>query len=199
MSGSSTPGTSRRGYGNIYTPHAGSMVIQVQREGGLQSRTIVLSPRQVQLLRFFLSRSGRVLGVIVAVAAIGLAVEASRVPVLTRRLASFEHTATRLDTLERSLAELQKRYDQVQRMLGAAPARPGDALTPVGDSIRRPVARRARAAPTAGVPADQGTATDSSTSGAGTGGGSAAAGSASGAETDSSSKSAGHKPAAPMD
>jgi hypothetical protein len=198
MSGSSTPGTSRRGYGNIYTPHAGSMVIQVQREGGLQSRTIVLSPRQVQLLRFFLSRSGRVLGVIVAVAAIGLAVEASRVPVLTRRLASFEHTATRLDTLERSLAELQKRYDQVQRMLGAAPARPGDALTPVGDSIRRPVVRRARVAPTEGVPAEQGTATDSSTSGAGAAGG-AAAGSATGAETDSSGKSAGHKPAAPMD
>ena len=98
MSGSSTPGTSRRGYGNIYTPHAGSMVIQVQREGGLQSRTIVLSPRQVQLLRFFLSRSGRVLGVIVAVAAIGLAVEASRVPVLTggwRRSITRRRASTR--------------------------------------------------------------------------------------------------------
>jgi hypothetical protein len=198
MSGSSTPGSSPRGYGNIYTPHAGSMVIQVQREGGLQSRTIVLSPRQVQLLRFFLSRSGRILGVIVAVAAIGLTVEAARVPLLTRQLASFEHTATRLDTLERSLAELQKRYDQVQRMLGAAPARPGDALTPAGDSIRRPVARRARAAPTEGVAAGGGMATDSGASDAGSAAASGA-GTGTGSDTDSSSKSAGHKPAAPMD
>jgi hypothetical protein len=139
------PGSSPRGYGNIYTPHAGSMVIQVQREGGLQSRTIVLSPRQVRLLRFFMSRGGRILAGVTAIVVLTLSVEAARVPMLTRRLATFEHTATRLDTLERSLTELQKRYDQVQRMLGAAPARPGDELTPVGDSIHRPL-RRARVA-----------------------------------------------------
>jgi hypothetical protein len=155
------PGTPR-GYGNIYTPHAGSMVIQVQREGGLQSRTIVLSPRQVRLLRFFTSRGGRILAGVLAVVAVAMAVQAARVPLLTRRLAAFEHTATRLDTLERSLAELQKRYDQVQRMLGAAPARPGDALTPVGDSIRRPPApHRVRAsATTQTAPADDATGTD---------------------------------------
>ncbi|HWZ58159.1 MAG TPA: hypothetical protein VNW46_04210 [Gemmatimonadaceae bacterium] len=141
------PGTPR-GYGNIYTPHAGSMVIQVQREGGLQSRTIVLSPRQVRLLRFFTSRGGRIIAAVLALVIVAIGIEAARVPALTQRLATFEHTATRLDTLERSLAELQKRYDQVQRMLGAAPARPGDELTPVGDSIRRPP-RHARAALTA--------------------------------------------------
>ena len=96
------PGSSPRGYGNIYTPHAGSMVIQVQREGGLQSRTIVLTARQVQMLRFLLSRGGRILAVVAALAAIVLIVEAARVPTLERRLASFEHTATRLDTLERA-------------------------------------------------------------------------------------------------
>jgi hypothetical protein len=159
------PGSSPRGYGNIYTPHAGSMVIQVQREGGLQSRTIVLSPRQVRLLRFFMSRGGRILAGVTAIVVLTLSVEAARVPMLTRRLATFEHTATRLDTLERSLAELQKRYDQVQRMLGAAPARPGDELTPVGDSIHRPV-RRARVATSAAAaaaqadPADGAAATD---------------------------------------
>jgi hypothetical protein len=145
------PGTPR-GYGNIYTPHAGSMVIQVQREGGLQSRTIVLSPRQVRLLRFFTSRGGRIIAAVLALVIIAVGIEAARVPALTHRLATFEHTATRLDTLERSLAELQKRYDQVQRMLGAAPARPGDVLTPVGDSIRRPP-RRARAAALTAQPA----------------------------------------------
>jgi hypothetical protein len=136
-------GRSPRGYGNIYTPHAGSMVIQVQREGGLQSRTIILSPRQVQLLRFFLSRGGRILAAVMALVVLALTVEAARVPGLTRELSTLEHTATRLDTLQRSLAELQRRYDQVQRMLGAAPAQPGESMTPVGDSIRRPAGARA--------------------------------------------------------
>ena len=45
------PNTKHKGYGNIYTPHAGSMIIQVQREGGLANRTIVLSPRRVRLRR----------------------------------------------------------------------------------------------------------------------------------------------------
>jgi hypothetical protein len=194
------PGSSPRGYGNIYTPHAGSMVIQVQREGGLQSRTIVLTRRQVRLLRFFLSRGGRILGAVMAVVAVGFIVEAARVPALERRLAGFEHTATRLDTLERSLGELQKRYDQVQRMLGAAPARPGDAMTPVGDSIRRPAVavRHARSAAVAGA-AEPETGTD-----AGTAGGAGAATDAGtvtdpAATTDSAGKSAAHKPAAPMD
>jgi len=133
-----------RGYGNIYTPHAGSMIIEVQRESGLQSRTIVLSSRQVRLLRVFTSRTGRIAVTVIFLIFTIIAVEAARVPVLTRQLATFEHTATRLDTLERSLAALQARYDQVQRMLGAAPARPGEELTPVADSIRRP--KRGRSA-----------------------------------------------------
>jgi len=178
------PGSSPRGYGNIYTPHAGSMVIQVQREGGLQSRTIVLSPRQVRLLRFFMSRGGRIMGGIAAVVVLSLGVEAARVPMLTHRLAAFEHTATRLDTLERSLAELQKRYDQVQRMLGAAPARPGDELTPVGDSIHRPI-RRVRTAAAA-----QPASADAAAAGADATDAPAA---------DSSEKSPPPKSAAPMD
>ena len=48
----------RNGYGNIYTPHAGSMIIQVQRETGLANRTIVISERQVALLRIVGSRVG---------------------------------------------------------------------------------------------------------------------------------------------
>lgn len=154
-------GRSPRGYGNIYTPHAGSMVIQVQREGGLQSRTIILSPRQVQLLRFFLSRGGRILAAIMALVVLALTVEAARVPGLTRELSSLEHTATRLDTLQRSLAELQRRYDQVQRMLGAAPAQPGESMTPAGDSIRRPAGTRAprqRSAPSSEASPALGTA-----------------------------------------
>jgi len=107
------------GYGNIYTPHAGSMIIQVQREGGLQSRTFVLSPRQVRMLRFLTSRSGKLIVIFAAAVISIVAVEAARVPRLTARLGRMEHTAERLDTLEHALSALQKRYDQVRAMMGA--------------------------------------------------------------------------------
>jgi hypothetical protein len=111
------------GYGNIYTPHAGSMIIQVQRESGLQSRTIVLSPRQIRILRFIMSRSGKLIAAGAAAIVALLVIEAARVPALTGRISRMEHTAQRLDTLERSLSELQKRYDQVRTMMGGdAPA-----------------------------------------------------------------------------
>jgi len=111
------------GYGNIYTPHAGSMIIQVQRESGLQSRTIVLSARQIRILRFIMSRMGKLVAAGVAAIAVLLIVEAARVPALTGRISRMEHTAQRLDTLERSLSQLQKRYDQVRTMMGGdAPA-----------------------------------------------------------------------------
>jgi murein DD-endopeptidase MepM/ murein hydrolase activator NlpD len=111
-----------KGYGNIYTPHAGSMVIQVQREGGLANRTIVLNQRTVRILRFVLSRSGMAIGAVLLVLFLFFAIQAARVPVLTHRLATMETDAKRLDTLQVALAQLQKRYEQVQTMLGAAPA-----------------------------------------------------------------------------
>lgn len=112
----------QKGYGNIYTPHAGSMIIQVQREGGLANRTIILSPRRVRLLRFVMSRTGIGIGIVLAGMFIFFAVQAARVPILTQRLSHFERDAVRLDTLEQTLAQLTKRYEQVQTMLGASPS-----------------------------------------------------------------------------
>jgi len=107
------------GYGNIYTPHAGSMIIHVQRESGLQSRMIVLGPRRVRLLRFLMSRTGKILVAGALLVLLILVVEAARVPALMHRMARMEHTAARLDSLERSLGQLQQRYDQVRSMMGA--------------------------------------------------------------------------------
>lgn len=138
-----TPVTSPRlSYGNIYTPHAGSMIIQVQRESGLQSRTIVLSPRQVRILNFFASRAGKILAACLALVAIALTVEAVRVPGLTYRISRMEHTAQRLDSLERSLSEVQKRYDQVRAMMGiesGVASRTGGAPTAFAPASRSPV------------------------------------------------------------
>jgi murein DD-endopeptidase MepM/ murein hydrolase activator NlpD len=119
-----------RGYGNIYTPHAGAMIIQVQREAGLANRTIVLGNRQVRLLRFLFSRPGIVVLGAIAASWLFFGVQAARVPFLTGRIRAMEHDAVKLDTLQATLAHLAARYEQVQTMLGAAPkkaaALPGD-------------------------------------------------------------------------
>jgi hypothetical protein len=136
-----------RAHGNIYTPHAGQMIVHVARESGLQSRTFVLTQGQVRLLRFlFRSRASRIVGVAAAVLVVLVISQAARVPVLTYRISHMQHDAARLDTLEKSLAELEKRYDQVQRMLGATAT--ADAFpTAGGDTLHRArVARGRRAA-----------------------------------------------------
>jgi hypothetical protein len=106
------------------------MIIQVQRESGLQSRTIVLGPRQVRILGFLTSRTGKILAATAAAIILFLTIQAARIPSLMVRISQMEHTAVQLDTLEHSLAQLQKRYDQVRTMMGA---NSGDkAETPMG-------------------------------------------------------------------
>lgn len=109
-----------RGYGNIYTPHAGSMVIHVQREGGLANRTLILSERRVKVLRLATSRTGVLTGIALAITFLFLAVQAIRVPILTHRIAQMESDRARIDTLQRTLQQLQDRYVQVQNMLGTS-------------------------------------------------------------------------------
>ncbi len=166
----SAPPVRGGGYGNIYTPHAGSMIIQVQRESGLQSRTIVLSARQIRILRFIMSRSGKLIAAGVAAVAVLLIIEAARVPALTGRISRMEHTAQRLDTLERSISELQKRYDQVRTMMGgdapidgqrAASAAPGFTPAPAVFTHTRgsnPVRAATRSATVTDVPSKPGSA-----------------------------------------
>lgn len=110
------------GYGNIYTPHAGSMIIQVQREHGLANRTLVLTPAQVQLLKTITSRKALGIVALFAVSWFYLVAVQTREVIEARRAPSGAMERARLDSLERSLTTLQQRYDQVSRMLGASPA-----------------------------------------------------------------------------
>src|SRR6185312_10636598 len=119
---------SGRGYGNIYTPHAGSMIIQVQRESGLANRTIILTQRQVRLLR----RGAYAVGTIFAIVLLSwffLATQAARVPGLTRRVETLQHDVIRLDTLQAALTALESRFQQVQHMLGASTPQTGEAAS----------------------------------------------------------------------
>jgi hypothetical protein len=112
--------TAAQGYGNIYTPHAGSMIIQVQRELGLANRTIVLSARKVRMLRFFNSRNGRLVALFLIASWVGLAFQAARIPLLTARLDRLEHTTQKLDSLQTTLSGLQNRYNKLHTLLGTS-------------------------------------------------------------------------------
>ncbi|MEO6209262.1 MAG: M23 family metallopeptidase [Gemmatimonadaceae bacterium] len=119
--------TGERGYGNIYTPHAGAMIIHVQRESGLANRTIIFTQRQVRLFR----TGAIVLGGLIVFGFISwffLAAQAARVPLLTRKVARLQHDVARVDTLQRSLNELASRFQQVQHMMGSS------SMTAVGDT-----------------------------------------------------------------
>ena len=107
----------RNGYGNIYTPHAGSMIIQVQRETGLANRTIVLSERQVRLLRIVGSRVGLAIGAVFIATWLLFAAQSVRVPVLSVRIAELERDNRRIDSLQVALSRMHGRYEQVRQML----------------------------------------------------------------------------------
>ncbi|HKT08935.1 MAG TPA: M23 family metallopeptidase [Gemmatimonadaceae bacterium] len=119
---------SGRGYGNIYTPHAGSMIIQVQRESGLANRTIILTQRQVRLLRRGAYAAGTILAIVV-LSWFFLATQAARVPGLTHRVQTLQQDVTRLDTLQAALTALESRFQQVQHMLGASTPQTGEAAS----------------------------------------------------------------------
>jgi hypothetical protein len=108
-----------QGYGNIYTPHAGSMIIQVQREHGLANRTIVLTPGQVKLLKSLATRKWLVVGAIFLATWAWLVVDRAQ-ELIARRDNSAVAERMRVDSLARQLGELQQRYDQVSRMLGSS-------------------------------------------------------------------------------
>lgn len=113
-------------HGNIFSADSGSMYVHVQRENGLAHHTMVLRPWQVQALRVLTSRWFLV-ALVAAVASWGyFAVQTARVPFMQWRINSLEQDKQRIDSLQKTLTQLQSRYEQVQRML-SAPAAPKNA------------------------------------------------------------------------
>ena len=110
-------------HGNIFSPHSGSMYVHVQRENGLAHHTLMLRPWQVQALRVLTSRWFLIALGVGLVSWGYFAMQAARVPVLNWRISQLEQDAQRIDSLQKTLTQLQSRYEQVQRML-SAPAAP---------------------------------------------------------------------------
>ena len=135
-----TPEKPKRGYGNIYTPNAGAMIIHVHRESGLANRTIILTLRQVRYLKIGLSTAA-VLIILGSISWFYLASQAARVPTLTKRVTSLQREVERLDTLQVALNELDGRFHQVQRMLGVQPQQAPPAPAPGPGTEDPPLAR----------------------------------------------------------
>lgn len=120
------------GYGNIYTPHAGSMIIQVQRENGLANRTIVLTQGQVKLLRSLATRKVLVVGALFIATWLWMVTDRAQEIIARRTGPSAAAERARVDSLAHALGELQQRYDHVSRMLGG----PGGTQTGTSEAAR---------------------------------------------------------------
>jgi hypothetical protein len=149
----------RNGYGNIYTPHAGSMIIQVQRETGLANRTIVISQRQVALLRVLGSRLGLAAATVFLGTWLLFAIQSVRVPALSDRIAELEHDNRRIDSLQVALSRIHVRYEQVRQMLATVNGTGrGEARSPAPNVAPPNVMRRDQPAGAAPPAIDSGTA-----------------------------------------
>ena len=138
----------RHGYGNIYTPHAGSMIIQVQRETGLANRTIIISERKVALLRFLGSRIGLAAATVFLATWLLFAIQSVRVPALSVRIAELERDNRRIDSLQVALSRMHGRYEQVRQMLGTVGGKMPQAGTEPSSPSMPNVSQNQSAAPT---------------------------------------------------
>jgi hypothetical protein len=114
------PGAPSGGVRRFLARTTGALYVHVHSENGVEHQTLVLSPRRVRLFRWLLSPLSAAVVVLFVSSWIAFAIIASRLPAADARIAALEVEAMQLDTLEVRLTDLQLRYDQVSRMLGAA-------------------------------------------------------------------------------
>lgn len=112
----------RDAHGRILDAEGGALFVHMHRESGLAHRHYILKPWQVRLLALATSRLTLLVAAVAVVTWGWMAGQASRVPLLTQEITRLRAESERIDTLSATLAELQARYDQVQRMLSAATA-----------------------------------------------------------------------------
>jgi hypothetical protein len=118
----------RTAHGHILDGEGGALYVHLHRESGLAHRHYVVRPWQVRALSVVTARP-MLLAYVLAILTWGwMAGQAARVPLLKQEITRLELDAQRIDTLSATLAQLQARYDQVQRMLGAATAQQAAAV-----------------------------------------------------------------------
>lgn len=128
----------REAHGRILDPTSGQLYVHMHRERGLSHRHYVLQGWQVRLLNLVLSWPMRIVYVIALVTWGWMASQAARVPFLVREVDTLRREAERLDTLTATLGALQARYEQVQRLMGAAQATPESETKPKSAATATP-------------------------------------------------------------
>jgi len=132
----------RDAHGRILDSSGGALYVHLHREQGLAHRHYVVRPWQVRALALITSRPMLLLYFLAVITWGWMAAQAARVPLLRQEIVRLTEDAQRLDTLSATLAQLQARYEQVQRMLGAATARQAadvlDTSRTVRDTSRTP-------------------------------------------------------------
>ena len=116
---------------------SGALYVHLQSESGTEHRTFLVSPARLRVLRTLWSWWGLALILAIGGSWVYFAVQSGRVPLLTKRVSELEAEALRIDTLQARLQALNGQYDQVQRMLGVAPAESGKVKTVVPSSAGR--------------------------------------------------------------
>jgi hypothetical protein len=108
--------------GDVESParDSGALYVHLQSESGTEHRTFVVPARRARILRALWSPWGIAVVLAAGGSWVYFAVQSARVPWLTSRVAELEAEASRIDTLESRLRNLQQQYDQVTRMFGAA-------------------------------------------------------------------------------
>lgn len=117
----------RDAHGRILDATGGALFVHLHREAGLAHRHYVLRPWQVRVLSTVVSRPMLLLYFAAVLTWGWMAAQAARVPLLQAEITRLTEDAQRLDTLSATLAQVQERYEQVQRMLSAATARQASA------------------------------------------------------------------------
>lgn len=130
----------RHAHGRIFDADGGAMYVHVHREVGLAHRHYVLRPWQVRTLGVAMSRPALLLYLVALLTWGWMASQAARVPMLQQRVTTLEADALRLDSLSATLTQLQARYEQVQRMLGAATSQQAAAGRDSSGTTARPPA-----------------------------------------------------------
>lgn len=119
------PGTAAT-HGRIFDAEGGALHVHLHRDHGLAHRHLVLSSWQIRALRILTSRPVLALLTVWLLSMGWISGRAARVPLLTQEVTTLTKDLERVDSLTKTLEQLQANYERLQAMLGAGAAASDD-------------------------------------------------------------------------
>jgi hypothetical protein len=128
-------------HGQIFDAEGGALHVHLHRDHGLAHRHLVLSSGQIRALRILFSRPVLLLLTVLLFRMGWISGQAARVPLLKHEVATLTKDVERIDSLTKTLEQLQTNYQRLQAMLGAGAASgaaSGATANPTPPSSRTP-------------------------------------------------------------